>query len=179
MIAVAIGGEMLASIFRCLFYDYRHYSGGLPDLLLVRAQYDDGSLLGGADLGEWVGECFSPDVVEEGKINEVINRLIDRDDEFLGCSKNSDFQQNSRGKRKRGGKLSNYELNTDMIGENVEESPRELELNFNGRNVCAQSIFVEVKSANDRLDSRQEDWLNILDKDGNARVCKFVKQSQK
>lgn len=141
MIAVAIGGEMLASIFRCLFYDYRHYSGGLPDLLLVRAQYDDGSLLGGADLGEWVGECFSPDVVEEGKINEVINRLIDRDDEFLGCSKNSDFQQNSRGKRKRGGKLSNYELNTDMIGENVEESPRELELNFNGRNVCAQSIF--------------------------------------
>jgi hypothetical protein len=36
-------------------------------------------------------------------------------------------------------------------------------------------MFVEVKSHSDRLDSRQEDWLNILDLHGNARVCKFEK----
>jgi len=36
-------------------------------------------------------------------------------------------------------------------------------------------MFVEVKSANDRLDARQEDWLNVLDGVCNARVCKFEK----
>jgi hypothetical protein len=33
-------------------------------------------------------------------------------------------------------------------------------------------MFVEVKSANDRLSERQEDWLSILEP--LARVCKFV-----
>ncbi len=37
LIAAGCGGRQLAAICRCLFYDYRHYSGGLPDLLLVRA----------------------------------------------------------------------------------------------------------------------------------------------
>ena len=43
LIAAGCGGALLASIFRCLFFDYRHYSGGLPDLLLVRARYEEGS----------------------------------------------------------------------------------------------------------------------------------------
>ena len=33
-IAAGFGGKQLAAIFRCLFFDYRHYSGGLPDLHL-------------------------------------------------------------------------------------------------------------------------------------------------
>ena len=44
--------------------------------------------------------------------------------------------------------------------------------------VFVQCLFVEVKSASDKLDERQEDWLNILDKEGCARVCKFVKSKK-
>ena len=30
MVAVGLGGKVLAAIFRALFFDYRRYSGGLP-----------------------------------------------------------------------------------------------------------------------------------------------------
>lgn len=51
--------------------------------------------------------------------------------------------------------------------------PLRLMLEHGGRAVRVECMMVEVKSANDRLDARQEDWLNILDQHGNARVCKF------
>jgi hypothetical protein len=54
------------------------------------------------------------------------------------------------------------------------ELPPKLLLSHNGRPVVVQCLFVEVKSQNDRLDGRQEDWLNVLDRVGNARVCKFL-----
>jgi hypothetical protein len=38
--------------------------------------------------------------------------------------------------------------------------------------------MVEVKSSNDRLDPRQEDWLNVIDRHGRARVCKFTGRIQ-
>ena len=53
--------------------------------------------------------------------------------------------------------------------------PEKLSLSHNSRVVKVECMFVEVKSQNDRLDARQEDWLNILDRFGNARVCKFEK----
>lgn len=34
-------------------------------------------------------------------------------------------------------------------------------------------MFIEVKSANDRLDAQQEDWLYVLDGVCNARICKY------
>ena len=37
LLASGFGGKMLVVIFRSLFFDYRHYCAGLPDLLLVRA----------------------------------------------------------------------------------------------------------------------------------------------
>jgi len=50
-----------------------------------------------------------------------------------------------------------------------------LSLFFKGsKRVDIQTIFVEVKSANDTLDSRQIDWINIMSNCGvEARVCKF------
>jgi len=56
-----------------------------------------------------------------------------------------------------------------------DDSPAPLLLSFDGRELIPQTMFVEVKSANDRLDSRQEDWLCILESGGvKARVCKFL-----
>ena len=53
--------------------------------------------------------------------------------------------------------------------------PKQLSLtHHDGGSVVVQCMFVEVKSANDSLDERQEDWLNVLDQVGHARVCKFI-----
>jgi hypothetical protein len=55
----------------------------------------------------------------------------------------------------------------------MELLPERLQLFHKGRRVKVECMFVEVKSSNDRLDARQEDWLNVLDRHGRARVCKF------
>lgn len=170
MIAAGIGGSALATIFRCLCFDYRLYSGGLPDLLLVRARFvqqlngnETDSII--VDLGDWIGESFSKENAEEKNVLKRINMLIDRDDEFLGCSKNADGSKLSqRGKTDRGQGLTSEPSVT---------LPAKLEMKHEDKDVTVDCMFVEVKSSNDRLDSRQEDWLNILDGCTNARVCKF------
>ena len=182
MLAVGFGGKMLASIFRCFFFDYRHYSGGLPDLLLVRALYeksttaDDEHIEELVDLGEWVGETFSEKYQDAVKAKQAWQLLGgDTDDDFLGCSKVGDsggrntFKRPSRARNSFGPKNENE-------GDKVDVSmPDRLSLSHNSRSIKVECMFVEVKSHSDRLDSRQEDWLNILDLHGNSRVCKFEK----
>jgi VRR-NUC domain len=170
LIAAGCGGRLLASIFRCLLFDYRHYSGGLPDLLLVRARHLE-SHSSEMYLEEWVSQ------IANSGLDDKSNILFDKDDEFLGCKKVAD----SRGRQSIAlGQFSNSvastlkhpanNLSSEMLNEKMllEES---------GRNVVVECMMVEVKSSNDRLDPRQEDWLNVMDQHGNARVCKFEKQT--
>ncbi|GAX11912.1 hypothetical protein FisN_17Lu180 [Fistulifera solaris] len=175
-LAAGLGGMQLASIFRCLFFDYRYYSGGLPDLLLFRAVYEDSTNLELVELSEWIGEEFSKD--RQAAMAEKIGAsfLLDRDDEFLGCSKSGDSAgQGIQSTRQGRGNSEKLDLrmppSQDML-------PERLILWHCSRKVKIDCIMVEVKSANDRLDPRQEDWLNILDRHGNARVCKFEKSSK-
>lgn len=177
MLAAGFGGQQLAAAFRCMLFDYRHYSGGLPDLLLVRALYNDSDLTSNAerlvDLGEWVGESFDKKEQLEREADDRAAFLIDKDDEFLGCSKVGDSAGSSgRTWRKRQQAPANRQPTLIMP-----EPPQRLLLSCAGKPVSVECLFVEVKSANDRLDGRQEDWLNVLDRFGNARVCKFVKKS--
>ena len=164
-IAAACGGRMLSSIFKAMLFDYRHYSGGLPDLLLVRALYmDDNSVV---NLGEWIGESFAS---ADSQASAIL-----ADEEFLGCSKAGD---SATGGHRFGGRGRSSPLQHKMmLGPFAEIEP--LELEHGGRKIHVESMVVEVKSSNDRLDSRQEDWLNILDKHGNARVCKFESKKSK
>jgi hypothetical protein len=176
MLAAGFGGKLLAAAFRCMVFDYRHFSGGLPDLLLARAYFSDISTgKEFVDLGDWIGESFSPEAKIEREMNKGFQILSDRDEEFLGCSKVGD-SGTSRGKNR-----SNMQANRN--GEKVKLSlpdlPGKLFLIHNDRPVSVQCMFVEVKSQNDRLDGRQEDWLNVLDRFGNARVCKFVANKQR
>ena len=196
MLAVGFGGRVLSAMFRSLVFDYRHYSGGLPDLLLVRAltfddtnvkavaESDKGALV---DLGNWIGEEFHPEAKAEKEAASRSGLLIDKDDEFLGCNKVGDsrgqsnggrWKQNGRGSRQKQG-------NGDATDKKTEEPcpeklPPRLSLRHNDKSVKVQCLFVEVKSQNDRLDGRQEDWLNIIDNAGGyARVCKFVGKAKK
>uniref|UniRef100_A0A8J9S4U3 Fanconi-associated nuclease n=1 Tax=Phaeodactylum tricornutum TaxID=2850 RepID=A0A8J9S4U3_PHATR len=168
-IAAACGGKLLAAAFRCFFFDYRHYSGGLPDCLLLRATYDD-STLGHVDLGHWIGEAFDATKQDAEHLQQALAMLADKDDEFLGCGKVGDSGGHSRSKAKRRQPSSNR---LPVKIPSLADVPERLELCCNGRNIKAECMMVEVKSSNDRLDPRQEDWLNILDQHGNARVCKF------
>jgi hypothetical protein len=176
MLAAGLGGLQLAAIFRALVFDYRHYSGGLPDLLLARAYFEsdeqiDDKQLELVDLGEWVGESFSAEAKIEAEESTRANLLLDKDDEFLGCSKMGDSATRSNSRWRRGSSFSSSRNQSMEIS--CEHLPDKLKLQHKGRKVRVQCMFVEVKSQNDRLDGRQEDWLNILDRVGNARVCKF------
>jgi hypothetical protein len=182
MLAAGFGGKMLSAVFRCLFFDYRHYSGGLPDLLLFRALYrDTGDLV---DLGDWVGETFSAEYQEALKAGEALQILGDKDDEFLGCSKVGDSggrASNRFNRRPVHRKTSNSAISSTSTDSQPKDltMPKSLKFEHNGQKVRVECMCVEVKSQNDRLDPRQEDWLNILDRFGNARVCKFVKATVK
>ncbi|GMI10384.1 hypothetical protein TrLO_g9889 [Triparma laevis f. longispina] len=50
-----------------------------------------------------------------------------------------------------------------------------LETKIDGREIIYEVMYVEVKSLNDRLDQRQEDWLCVINGAGvEGRVCKFL-----
>jgi hypothetical protein len=174
--AAGCGGTLLAAVFRCFLFDYRHYSGGLPDLTLVRSVYDDARSIpdGLVDLGDWIGEGFHQQRQEEREAQRTAAMLADGDDEFLGCSKMGDSGGQSRFNRSR----STQSLNAQARILSMDDLPNKLELVHAGRQVKVECMMVEVKSSNDRLDPRQEDWLNVLDRYGNARVCKFEDSSK-
>jgi len=148
-------------MFKVLSYDYRHYGAGLPDLLLVRAltkHVDDTHQL--LDLSSWVGEIF------QGRATNNASILTDRDEEFIYGDKIERRSLSSISQRQN----SEITTNTDYSSK--------LSLEDDGKPVQIQCLFVEVKSQNDTLDERQEDWINILDRYGNARLCKFKGKSQ-
>jgi hypothetical protein len=175
MLAAGFGGYLLASMFRLLSFDYRHYGAGLPDLLLVRAFVNKrlcasskaSDLTGNNELlnlSEWIGEVFQKSPTSTSGI------LDDRDEEFLGASISEKHTGTSASNRRN--KDSENLLTKEL-------HPERLILISNGLPVIVECVFVEVKSHSDKLDDRQEDWLNILDHHGNARVCKFHSSKKK
>lgn len=172
LVAAGCGGRQLAAAFRCLCFDYRHYSGGLPDLLMVRAS-SNGKLV---ELGDWIGEEFAAERLEAQEAKRV--SLMLSDEEFLGCNKVGDSGSKSN--------RSNQKRVTAETGRaklfSLDDLPAKLELVHNNDQVHVECMFVEVKSSNDRLDPRQEDWLNVLDRygwKGSVRVCKFQSNTKK
>eukprot|EP00590_Aulacoseira_subarctica_P005777 CAMPEP_0172432948 /NCGR_PEP_ID=MMETSP1064-20121228/65751_1 /TAXON_ID=202472 /ORGANISM="Aulacoseira subarctica , Strain CCAP 1002/5" /LENGTH=797 /DNA_ID=CAMNT_0013180599 /DNA_START=518 /DNA_END=2911 /DNA_ORIENTATION=+ len=173
LIAAGIGGKLLSAIFRCLCYDYRHYCAGLPDLILSRAFYDDNDKAA-VDLVDWVGEA-----VDFSTASQTTSILFDRDDEFLGYSKNDSFAPSTGWGRKGNYAQPNTIHSAASTDDVLEMLPKKLQLLHNDRRIKVQCMFVEVKSSNDRLDGRQQDWLNVLDNFGMARVCKFESTDKK
>jgi len=166
MIGCALNGAALASIFRTLCFDYRSWSGGLPDLFLVRAQDSSPDSSSFVSLADWIGEGFSQEAIDAKNMKSLISLLAERDDEFLGQLKNADgfSSQLFTSKKKKKG----------VARVEVPPFPQDkLKFMHDEKQVKAECMFVEVKSANDRLSERQEDWLSILEGCTNARVCKF------
>jgi hypothetical protein len=171
LLAAGFGGKLLAAMFRCLCYDYRQYGGGLPDLTLVRATINNNNIdnkideTNNVDWSEWIGEGFTKDRSSRGK-----SILLDRDDEFLGGSLDDKKTSSSSKKEER----QNFLADDDHFPD-----PHKLLLSYDGKPVILEAMLVEVKSASDTLDARQEDWLNIIGSHGEARVCKFESSKKK
>jgi hypothetical protein len=150
-IAVGFGGKCLASIFRCLVFDYRHYSGGLPDLHLFRAVYESDSSCEKAqmvDLGDWIGESFTKENQQILKHQRAPFLLNDGDDELLGFDRASDSGVNY--KKPRGVSVQQTQISDNCKESNpssTELLPERLQLCYNDRVVKVECMMVEVKSA--------------------------------
>jgi len=157
MIGCGLGGRMMANIFRCLSFDYRHYSGGLPDLLLVKATIKnkkESNAQSLVPLDQWVGEAFGNLHLHSRKSSDLSRLLIDRDDEFLGCEKGSDISMTLRNRNKDKNSvrhcLGNGEINDDSPGDydnnshNYPKMPDKLLLSFQEEDIAVQCMFVEV-----------------------------------
>lgn len=166
LLAACFGGELLSAMFRCLLFDYRQYCGGMPDVTLVRAGWDSNNIGKFSNWDEWIGEGFMRD--HDRNIKAL---LYDRDDDFLGGC----FNETKTSISSARDRVSFKESNNDELCDNINP----LELSYDGKQLILQSMFVEVKSANDTLDERQEDWLNIIGSYGEARVCKFESSKNK
>jgi hypothetical protein len=150
LVAAGLGGTTLKEIIRPFLFDYRHFSGGLPDLLLVRAKYDDDTLV---DLGEWVGEAFDKEYIASLEQERRISLLGDRDDDFLGCSKVGDSGPgNVRNRFGRGRQTRTTEDSAGKRTLKITELPPKLELVHGDSPVKVECLFVEVKSSSDTLD---------------------------
>ena len=143
-LAAGFGGKCLAAIFRCFLFDYRHYSGGLPDLHLFRAVYkyqfktQRCSTL--VDLGDWIGESFSVENQQSYDYQKVLHALVD--DEFLGLDK-----PNSRQTRTKVSGPSEIAVKLNNISNTI--LPERLQLCHNDNTVEVECMMVEVKSSNE------------------------------
>jgi hypothetical protein len=140
-LAAGFGGKCLAAMFRCLLFDYRHYSGGLPDLHLFRAYTNSHSGRALVELGDWIGESFSMVNQQSHDFQRVLQALAD--DEFIGLDK-----PNNR--------MTRTKLSGGSPGESVQFSafsiemlPERLQLSHNGSAVHVECMMVEVKSSNE------------------------------
>jgi hypothetical protein len=150
-IAVGFGGKCLASMFRCFVFDYRHYSGGLPDLHLFRAFYERDTSCENVqmvDLGDWIGESFTKENQQILERQRASFLLTYGDDELLGFDKTSDSGFNHR--KPRGGAGQRTQSSDDSNKSQAPSTPAlpdRLRLRHNGRVVKVECLMVEVKSA--------------------------------
>jgi len=154
LVAAGCGGKQLSAVFRCLLFDYNTYCEGLPSLLLARVSVgdDDSAKSEALDLNEWLGEDFARTSHKS------------QDDHQDGADGKSSTRNDDRSEDRTPGSPPDF-------------LPPRLDLLVSGRKVnveCAMLAVIE----NGRLEPCQEDWLNLLNRDGCARACKFEECSQ-
>jgi hypothetical protein len=149
-LAAGFGGQCLSSIFRCLLFDYRHYSGGLPDLHLFRVLYDCDDTAtatecsGLVDLGDWIGESFSKENHHVLGVHRAFDLLSDGG-EFLGFTDSATNYRKARGGSRQSAHPSENPKQSTVLS--VDILPNRLELTHNGRLLQVECLMVEVKSS--------------------------------
>lgn len=157
---VCLKGPALALTCRALASDYRYFSGGLPDLFLVRASVDkdDGSAEF-LDFEAWLGRgCLEIGV---DLLDDVVGKA-DAEAEAEGL--NSDEDTEPTADTSKSGSVDIFHCEAEGL-----ERP-EGHWQF-------EACFVEVKGPSDSLSRRQWTWLKYLDDGGVlAGVCAVKEQ---
>jgi hypothetical protein len=147
-VASCIGGAVLAAMFRALAMDHRHFSAGLPDLLLIRALRPSGDSWEVAETDSWLTPSIAvrldPFVARSWR-----KRRVDEDD--------------LRGE-------SSENVRDELAAVEDDEKPITLPPGWR-----FEAQLVEVKGPSDTLSFLQRAWLVIIGAaGGHCRVCRVV-----
>ena len=204
LVGVCVGGEGLAGISRTFCVNYRHFNGGLPDLVLVKAfrrrrcTVTQQVLQGvtAAYEGDWDaidldalvgnGGIASRGLAAREADLEHDFALVDGSSETRGLARRSKSQRRGIDSIAAAAEVAGTtykssengpEPVTDMeIEGGVEGAEADgLELDQNLYEYKFAAKLVEVKGPNDTLMDRQTAWLAILQNSGiDARVCRVI-----
>jgi len=167
--AVCVGGPVLSTIFRALCMDYRHFSSGMPDLLLLRVLHrplvlQPPPLLSTPSIPRSGATCgnVTPDVVEPSEWAGG------------GCALalNPMHIKNSKSKR-----VQSWQKEEDLLGVTIEtttisEAEDDEKLPEIRSEWTYEARFVEVKGPSDRLSEKQRSWIVVLKAAGaSCRLC--------
>ena len=149
VVAGCIGGKFLANLFRVLASNYRHWGGGMPDLLLWRIHNREKSI--------WVAKDLKDtNAIDEGfSLGNTIQK-IEPNFAMISTTEITHTFETDRHQKI----LDCFAINSD--------DPIKCDI-----------LFIEVKGPRDRLDGRQMAWLNKLISFGiPAGVCR-IKEPKK
>ena len=181
-IAVCIGGKALAGIFRNLAIDFKHFSGGLPDLLMIRVrpkdncdgeyQFDYCSWLG-CDWESLTTKKDSPSspFLLSGDIFSLSSRLSQKQPTLSAAA--TSIQEDTIFDEA----VEIEPIINKSIAHNIctdEDLVLPSSLSSDQSLLIFESTFVEVKGPTDRLSYRQIVWLKVLNASGiHSWVCQI------
>jgi hypothetical protein len=199
LVAACLGGSGVAAVCRALAVNFKHFSGGAPDLLLVRVTRETHSLLAektkefvGLDvlLGpDWASLGAAGDRTSLGEGGAEWNNLSSSD--ASGTGKRPRTTSKPRGRRPLAdeeGRKDGSEGGDGAAGgvDAVKTRPDPFEcreesldlslLRRDGAELRLEAFLVEVKGPSDHLAYRQRLWLEVLSQATKAAVC-FVRES--
>jgi hypothetical protein len=188
-VAVCVGGKALSGIFRALSVDYRHFSGGMPDLILFRAVRCSVDALksqhggaGGCEVevvsaAEWMGEslaALADPLLRAEKRVHASHSMWSKEEDLRGpCTNDSKHQKTIE----RHETSASTDCGAGVVGDTgcgQDIGDEEIVVNPLWR---YELRLVEVKGPSDRLSERQRAWIVVLRAAGvDCRVCRVLEQ---
>jgi len=168
-IAVCVGGKGLAGICRALCVNYKHFHGGLPDLLLVKG------CRRATSGGDWENVNLDQMVGGAGVRARGLAAKDEGDWEDLRLRREEpNFQKVDIIHTSKSGVEDAFMEGKNLVVQDSRHLGVLLDEDFEYSFKCQ---MVEVKGPNDHLMERQRLWLEILVSSGiDARVCRVVEK---
>ena len=159
LVGACLGGVGLAAILNVLCANHRHFSGGMPDLLLWRSRPIAGTDGGGSD-GAGTGAAGT--LQEAGSSSTVADPTASTP--FAGAATAASAL--GGGDEAGGGRLYKQQV----------VSPEEqVDIVLDTKRFVFEAKFVEVKGPRDRLSDKQRVWIAALLAGGvDVEVCRVV-----
>ena len=194
LVAVCLGGSGLSAICKALSVNYRHFSAGAPDLLLIRISVADNGNGAGVEAntvcGNAVKKCIPLDVLL-GPDWETLGSARDSDEpesewnslsKATGTKRSFSVHERNANEGQSSEISSHDDKNFEIVVDNVRPEPFHCDqesLDLSAFECLKfESMLVEVKGPTDHLAYKQRLWLELLAQAKHsmkAAIC-FVKE---